>query len=483
MKRRSIDVKADAPGLPFQYEASDAMDGVTAHGGLPLVLETMRAAGVSAAVAEHVNVRKRKSGYSEATLVEAFVLMLAAGGECLDDMAQMGVDGALHRLLDMASWPSPDAARQFLLSFHDAAALQATWDGLPLGESSIIAPESAALQGLGRVMSGLAARVGEQQKLTVATLERDETIIESRKREALPHYKGGRGYQPSVVYWAEADMVVADEFRDGNVPAGKDPLTVIRRGFAALPSTVLRRRFRGDSACYEDKTLKWLANEENRIERFTVSADMTQELGQACAAVADGTWKVLEERVSEVVYWAEVEFTPGVWPKHAKPLRYLARRIVKRQGEFFASGGTTKYLAIVSNDRKATGPDLLRWHYARGGTIESLHDVVKNELGGGVMPCAELGANAAWWRLCLLTYNVMSALKRVGLPPEFEDARPKRLRFAVLNIAARVGTHARQLFARIARAVASRIDAVAVRIRLRVLTPLRRELATAATSP
>ena len=32
--------------------------------------------------------------------------------------------------------------------------------------------------------------------------------------------KGGVGYQPVAVYWAEQDLVIADEYRDGNVPAG-----------------------------------------------------------------------------------------------------------------------------------------------------------------------------------------------------------------------------------------------------------------------
>ncbi len=203
------------------------MDGVTALGGLPLLLETMRAAGVSESVTEEVRVRRRRSGYSEAELVEAFVLMLAAGGECLEDMTQLGSDVALHELLGKASWPSPDAARQFLLAFHDAEALAAAKAELPPDARAVIAPENAALRGLGRVMSGLASRLANHQQLRVATLERDETIIESRKVDALPHYKNGRGYQPSVVYWAEAGMVVADEFRDGNVPAGMGSLPVI----------------------------------------------------------------------------------------------------------------------------------------------------------------------------------------------------------------------------------------------------------------
>ncbi len=226
------------------------------------------------------------------------------------------------------------------------------------------------------------------------------------------------------------------------------------------------RRFRGDSACYEESTLKWLAHADNRIERFTISADMSPQLAQACAAVPDAQWHPLEERVNEVITWAEVEFTPGTWPKGAQPLRYLVRRIEKRQIDLLAPEATRKHLAIVSNDRKTAGPELLHWHYARAGTIEKLHDVVKNELGGGVLPCAELGANAAWWRLCLLTYNVLSALKKVGLPVEFDDARPKRLRFAIFNVAARVARQARQLFARVTRFVIQRIDALATRRRI-----------------
>ncbi|MCK6555611.1 hypothetical protein L6Q96_13685 [Candidatus Binatia bacterium] len=67
----------------------------------------------------------------------------------------------------------------------------------------------------------MAAR-GRSQK---ATLDHDATIPESHQQEALAHYKGGRGYQPAAVYWVEQDLVIADEFRDGNVPAAPSPLS------------------------------------------------------------------------------------------------------------------------------------------------------------------------------------------------------------------------------------------------------------------
>ncbi len=43
-------------------------------------------------------------------------------------------------------------------------------------------------------------------------------------------------------------MVLADEFRYGNVPALREALTVARAAFAALPRTVKTYYYRGESA-------------------------------------------------------------------------------------------------------------------------------------------------------------------------------------------------------------------------------------------
>ena len=89
-------------------------------------------------------------------------------------------------------------------------------------------------------------------------MDQDATIIESGNREALRTYEGERGYQPMLAVWAEMNVVLADEFRDGNVPAMMDPLAVSKRAFAALPETVTTYYFRGDSACHECKLINWL---------------------------------------------------------------------------------------------------------------------------------------------------------------------------------------------------------------------------------
>ncbi|MBI3178139.1 MAG: transposase, partial [Deltaproteobacteria bacterium] len=310
-----------------------------------------------------------------------------------------------------------------------------------------------------------------------ATLDHDATIQESHKVQAHGHYKGGRGYQPAAIYWAEQDLVVGDEYRDGNVPAAMANLPLIQRGFQSLPDSVTEYFFRADSACYEHKLLKWLSDDTREGGPaghigFTISADMTADLRRECAAVPESQWQLCDERTEETVMCADVEFVSGDWPNGSEPLRYVALRIQKKQGLLFASGNDTKYLAVVSNRRELVAKQLIRWHWEKAGTIEHLHDVTKNELGAGVPPCGRFGANAAWYRFSLLAYNVLSAMKALALPSALGAARPKRIRFSLFNVAGRISKHAGKLVLRIGRAAEALAQIVLARIRLRALVPL-----------
>jgi hypothetical protein len=66
------------------------------------------------------------------------------------------------------------------------------------------------------------------------------------------------------------------------------------------------------------------------------------------------------------------------------------------------------------------------------------------------MPCGRFGANAAWLRLTVLTYNVLTALKWLALPAELLPARPKRLRFLIFNTPGKLVHHARRTRLRLA---------------------------------
>lgn len=443
--------------LPFVFEAAAQPMDLTARAGLTLVSEAMLALGLEEIVRDRLPLRRRKRGYSEFEKLHAVVLVQAAGGECVEDARILARDGGLLRLLAWP-WPSPDALHEFLAQFHDD--LQSA-DRPP--EGAWIPAENAALQGLAQVNVDVVERVTATSPTARATLDLDATVIESHKREARPHYQGGRGYQPTAVLWVEQDLVVADQFRDGNVPAGMNTREVARSAVAAVPAGVSDRYFRGDSACYDEKLLKYLVGEKIG---FTIRADMTQELRRECAR-AHVPWARLEDRRHETVDLAEVEFTPGDWPRTARPLRYIALRIRSAQGALFDD--SPKYLAVVTNREELTATALVRWHWEKAGTIELLHDVTKNDLAAGLFPSGKFGANAAWYRLNLLTYNVLSVLRQRALPERFRHARPKRLRYEVFTVPAEIHSHARQVTARLGVPPLTADELIAARGELRKL--------------
>jgi hypothetical protein len=123
---------------------------------------------------------------------------------------------------------------------------------------------------------------------------------------------------------------------------------------------------------------------------------------------------------------------------------------------------------VVTN-RRGEVVDLLRWHWQKAGTIELVHEVSKNELAARVPPCGRFGADAAWYRFSLLTYNLLSALKSVALPSTMSTARPKRLRFSLFNIAGRIVSRSGKVILRIAADIERIVKLTEARARLAAL--------------
>jgi hypothetical protein len=440
--------------LPFEYEEQGREARVTAYGGLPVVVEMMRALRVDKSVGRHVHTRETKpqGAFTDTQLVEGAVLMLAAGGECCDDIEVVRADGALEEMLGH-SFPSAAVLKQFLYRFHDDSRDEAV-GRMRAQTPSYVPEENEPLRGLSEVTKELVGAVQKRSLECVATLDIDATIIESDKVQAAKTYEGTRGYQPMTVIWAEQDQVVADEFRDGNVPAQAGVLSVLKRAVEALPAGVQQLYVRSDSAAYQHDVMDWCDEdiEDRPPITFAISADMTAQLRAAVQSLAQEMWYLVDPE-DPCREWAELPYVPSnpYEQKQSKPYRYLAIRITPRQRELFLDGSSVKHFAVVTNDWKRDGAQILQWHRGKAGTIEHLHHVLHNELGAGVVPCARFGANAAWYRLNVLTYNVLSALRRLVLPKELKKARPKRLRFHLFCVAAELIHHARTLIVRLAR--------------------------------
>lgn len=233
------------------------------------------------------------------------------------------------------------------------------------------------------------------------------------------------------------------------MPAAFAIRNFLQAAFGALPEGVSTRRLRADSALYDEAGLTWA--DEVGIE-FAVSADMSEALAGKVSAIHDHEWEPytsMDPRASkdEERQWAEVlDFIPG-WARNYKqgttPLRYIAIRVRSRQRDLLEGDAAWRHFAVVTN-MDWRGDRLLRWHREKQGTVEQGHGVMKNDLGGGVMPCGRFGSNAAWWRLNVLAHNILALLKATALPDELASAQPKTLRFRLFCVAGRLVRHARR---------------------------------------
>lgn len=432
---------------PFEIDPRPLDEMASPHAGLLATSRALRSLGIPALAEANLQLKQRDRGCSEGQYIESLVLLQTAGGDCPEDMSLIAGDSCLERGLGFAL-PKTGAVRAFLNRFHDEE-LAATRPSREV-QKSFILPSSKPVQGLQSVLAGAVRRTarlyGEQgQALRLATVDQDATIIESHKASALAHYEGGRGYQPMVAVWAEADLVLADEFRDGNVPAQQEPLTCAQLAFAALPGTIQQRYFRGDSACHENELLGWLNHPDRAKEPggrigFAVSARMSPDLAKAIAQVQHSQWQTFATEADGTLrQWAEVDFVPGEAgeKKDSKPLRYVGLRLLKPQGVLFNDGTDRHHHAVVGN-LDWNGAKLLNWHREKAGTVEHVHDEVKNALAGGHLPSQHFAVNAAWFKLALLAYNIASAIKGLCFSPEERTARFKKYRLLLVHLAGRM---------------------------------------------
>ena len=479
--------------LAFQYEEERSTTGMTALSGLMTYVELMHAAGLRSSVERHVGVRERGQGWTDSQMITSLILLNLAGGESVSDLDVLEKDAGLCRILRevetygmrrrerralKARWrierrrsvPSGSAVFRYLEGFHDVDE-----ESKREAHRAFIAAPNEALGGLGKVNADLVGFMQSRSPHREATLDMDATLVETHKQEALYSYKKYRAYQPLTTYWAEADLIVHSEFRDGNVPAGYQQLRVLTEALEHLPSGVDKVMLRSDTAGYQQQLLRYCA--EGRDERFgvigfAVGVDVTAEFRRVVSQVAEQEWQTLyrkvgEHRVDTGQQWAEVNFVPN-WIGHSKnspEYRFIATRErlneqplpgMETQLELpfpamrLGDGGWHKVFGVVTN-RTLAGDELIWWSRQRCGKGEEVHGVVKNDLAGGRLPSGLFGANAAWWAISVLAFNLSSAMKQLVLGQEWVSRRLKAVRFVLIALPGRVVRHARRLIIRLAR--------------------------------
>ena len=409
--------------LGFKLERTEAP--LTAHGGLALLAEFNHGLGVCGLADRYLPGPGSNRGYAPSVFVDRLILMLQAGGQCLEDLRELTREAGLLRLLGRAVIPDPDTVGDWLRRMGDPQTGQ------------------AGLLGLGQVRDVLTARILRRDGHETYTLDVDATLVEGEKRDAHWSYQGVKGYMPLLGFLFETPICLVDEFREGNVSPGAGHLAFYRACKARLPVGKRLARYRADSASYQAELINTLETDQMR---WAITADQDVAVKAVMAGIPSEAWQEPEQgcgyQVADAVH--TMQATKAAF-------RLSIKREERPQPDLFDETVTPYAYHVVASNWPAeekTAHEVLRWHNQRG-QAENFNKELKTGFGMEQLPCGDSGANAVFFRIGVLAYNLFIGFKRLACPAAWASQTIATVRWRLVQVAGRILRHAGQVVLRL----------------------------------
>lgn len=397
--------------LPFRIVPGS--EPLIARGGLILPYEMAKALKLPEVIDEELPKPGSGRGYRPSQFVMPLILMFHGGGKKLEDLREIKGEVSLRELLEMENLPASCTIGDWLRR---------------VGENS------KGLPGLGRVNYHLVSEVILRDERNSYTLDVDASIIESEKEEAKVTYKGEKGYQPQMGFLFEAGLVLEDEFREGNIPAQTGAVSFLKRCFAAMPYGKSIGYLRSDSALYQAEVINFCLE---RKVLFSITADQDKGTRDSIKSIRE--WRAYQGD-------REIGETVHTMNNTKEAFRLIVLRWPKLQAELF-DPSPYFYHAIATN-REENAEEVIKLHNQRG-EVENYIKELKSGFGMEWMPCGETHANAVFFRIGVIAYNLFLAMKLLALPPWYRRFTIQTVRWRLYQIAGAVVRHAHQLLVKL----------------------------------
>lgn len=406
--------------LHFKIESTE--EELTAHGGLALLAEYNHGLGLRQLSDRYLPAPGSNRGYAPSVFVESLTLMLQAGGQTMEDLRELGQESALMQLVGQELIPDPDTVGDWLRRMGDPQT------------------DQAGLHGLGQIRDLLNQRILRRDGIGEYTLDADAMQIEGEKQQAEWTYQGVKGYMPLLGFLFETPVCLLEEFREGNVAPQVGQLTFYRGCQRRMPPGKRIAYYRADSASYQAELINAL-EADGVIWAFT--ADQDQAVKEAIRTISE--W---EEPTVGCGY--EVAETVHTMAHTHHAFRLIVKRERRRQPDLFAEDPYF-YHAVATNwplEQKSTA-EVLTWHNQRGQAENFLKEL-KGGFGLDRMPCGQGEANAVFFRLGVIAYNLFLGFKRLACPEAFWHHTLATFRWKLIQVAGRIVHHAGRVILRLA---------------------------------
>jgi hypothetical protein len=401
--------------LPFKVEMT--RDLITPHAGLALLGEFAVGLGFLQSVDRYLPKPGSGAGYNPSEYIFPLILMLNGGGRSLEDTRQIRADEGLKEILPLERTPSSDAFGDWLRAMG----------------------ANGGLYGLEKVNRKLLKRGMKYDGVKGYTLDIDATGIEAEKQSAKMTYKGFKGYMPIVGHIAENALVLGDEFREGNVAPATRNLYFIKYCARQMPKGKRIAFLRSDSAAYQAEIINYC--EQNRIQ-FAIGADCDEAVLKAIGAIPDKDWTPYKNgSIAETIHSMN---------KTKEAFRLIVIRRTYQSNIFTQEDVSVKYTVIATN-RMESAEDVVTWYNRRGDHSENRIKELKIGFGMERMPCGQCEANAVFFRIGVLAYNIFRLFILKILSTSWHRHQVQTVRWRLYQIAGKIVFHGRQVFLKVRR--------------------------------
>jgi len=403
----------------LDFQLAPTRDTITGRAGLALFQEAALVLGVRRSIKENLPAPGSGHGFKPQEYVLPLVLMLCGGGRTLEDIREIETDDGLRQLCGFSRLPGADAIGQWL--------------------------RRNQLAGLKRTNQFLARQLIARSEQNDFTLDVDATMIETKKQCAEMSYLGCRAFEALLSFIAELDVCVGCDYRQGSVWPGSGVKQQLLAANRLLKSCGKRLRYlRNDSAGYTSEVI----NACNELGvTFTITADQDAAVVKLIKqAQKQGGWiRLFRPDGKPTDRWYKTAI--HCMEKTEKPFTLIILRWPNPKPDLFRPEPYC-YHVIATNDDNPKVHEVIWFHNGRGDA-ENYNKELKGGFGMDYAPCRSLVADAVYFEIGVLAYNLTTAVKRLVLGGDWVRRTIASLRWRLIQIAGKVVRHGRQLILRV----------------------------------
>jgi hypothetical protein len=369
--------------------------------------------------------KARRRGHDPGRVIRDLAVMLADGGECVSDLGAVRDQEALFG--EVASDSTAFRVIDKIAS-------------MPGGLGMLRAAHARARERFWKLH-------GAPERLTIDV---DATLIavHSEKQEAAGNYKGGYGFHPLQAYADETREALGGLLRPGNAGANTaaDHVAVLDLALEQIPAEHIERieiLVRADSAGATHELIDYC---RQASMRFSVGYELTESVRAAILDIPEDAWvRALDQDGSTRENGQVAEITDRVelssWPQGS---RLIVRRERPHPGAqlSFTDHDGYRFQAILTDQPDEGIAEIERRHRQRAHAEDRIRD--DKDTGLAKFPFQQFALNEVWLQIVLLAHDLIVWSQALLLDGELARAEPKRLRYRLLHVAARLAFHGRR---------------------------------------